>query len=295
MFIFSIDWEDAPQLKAKIITGNFSKPSFKIEAQTNHILDLCDNYNIKATFFCLGILAETHGYLIREIYSRGHEIALHSNKHQNLFDLSYEEIREDIRVGKDIITNIIGDNIYGYRAPNLSLTQNRLGVLEILAELEFVYDSSIFPTPFAKNNISNFPSDFQVYLLKNGKTIVELPLTTFPIFGRRFPIAGGSYFRLLPFWSLKCILNKINLLGLDMITYLHPYEFYDLSYNYAENVNNLTSLSKIKFGLVNCFYNYNRKSVEDKTRFMFENFLFQTCFEKAKFLCGSQQPLILKY
>src|SRR5205823_8321056 len=100
--------------------------------------------------------------------------------------------------------------VYGYRAPYFSIDASNLYVLEILAELGLTYDSSIFPMKMRRYGIGGFNLEDQLYQLPNGREIVELPLTVAQIFGRRIPVAGGGYVRLLPRFMLNRIFARLH-------------------------------------------------------------------------------------
>jgi polysaccharide deacetylase family protein (PEP-CTERM system associated) len=137
----------------------------------------------RATFFVLGWVAERYPSLVKEIQARGHEVACHGYAHQCVFNQGQEEFREDVRKAKEIIEDIIGNQVIGYRAPTCSITRETLWALPILYELGFLYDSSIFPI---KHDFYGFPDAprFPFYIdfsdgdilsqLKNPKYLHEL-------------------------------------------------------------------------------------------------------------------------
>ena len=112
---------------------------------------------VKATFFCLGWIAERYPHLIREIQNQGHEIACHGYDHRLVYDMRPEQFREDIRKSKQILEDIIGEKVAGYRAPSYSITGRSLWAFQILAEEGFRYDSSIFPIHHDRYGIPDAP------------------------------------------------------------------------------------------------------------------------------------------
>ena len=112
---------------------------------------------ITATFFCLGWVAERFPQLIKEIHFQGHEIASHGYNHRMITSMSHEEFREDVRKSKAILEDLIGERIFGYRAPSYSITRQTLWALEILAEEGYLYDSSIFPIHHDRYGIPDAP------------------------------------------------------------------------------------------------------------------------------------------
>lgn len=143
----------------------------------------------RATFFCLGWVAERYPHLIKEIHSRGHEIASHGYEHHVITAMSPEEFCDDIRRSKAFLEDLIGQKVFGHRAPSFSITQKTLWALEILAEEGFLYDSSIFPIHHDLYGIPNAPrhpfiidfSDGDIpSQFKNPKYLTPLPSTLNP-------------------------------------------------------------------------------------------------------------------
>lgn len=79
-----------------------------VESNTSVILELLKENNTKATFFCLGWIAQRHGSLIRRICEGGHEVACHGYSHQVIYNQSPDVFREDVAKSKKIIEDITG-------------------------------------------------------------------------------------------------------------------------------------------------------------------------------------------
>ena len=194
----------------------------RIERNVRIILDILEDKNIQGTFFVLGWIAEKYPELVKDIHNRGHEIGCHSYYHRLIYNLTPEEFREDTRRAKDILEQIIGCKVSGYRAPSYSLTKNSMWALDILQELGFKYDSSIFPVYHDRYGIPEAPR-FKYILPDNDLT--EYPISTSLIFGKKVPVAGGGYFRLFPYAVTKYLLEKINQKeNQPFIFYIHPWE-----------------------------------------------------------------------
>jgi polysaccharide deacetylase family protein (PEP-CTERM system associated) len=193
-----------------------------IESNTSIILELLNQNNTKATFFCLGWIAQRHRSLIRCISECGHEVASHGYSHQVIYSQTPEVFREDVSKSKKIIEDIIGRPVLGYRAPTYSITEKTLWALDILEELGFAYDSSIFPVHHDNYGIPSAPR-FPYHI--EGRNLTEFPISTFRIGKFNFPIAGGGYFRLFPYMLTKLGLKSIEREGKPFIFYLHPWEF----------------------------------------------------------------------
>ncbi len=177
---------------------------------------------VKGTFFILGWVAEKHPEMIKEIDANGHEIACHSYRHQLVYNLTPNEFKHDITKAKNILEDITGKKILGYRAPSYSITKESMWAFEILEELGFEYDSSIFPITHDLYGIPDAPR-FEFKLAEHD--LVEYPISTSKILGLNIPVSGGGYFRLFPFWFTRMALNKINKSeNQPFIFYIHPWE-----------------------------------------------------------------------
>jgi polysaccharide deacetylase family protein (PEP-CTERM system associated) len=224
-----------------------SQPS-RAERNTLLLLDLLDEVGCKATFFTLGSLAERHPHVVRQVAERGHEIACHSLRHRIVFEMTPDEFREDTRQAKRLIEDCSGAPVKGYRAPSFSITKNSLWALEILAELGFTYDSSIFPVSHPSYGLPGFSRDPRRIETSSGP-IVEYPLSTLELAGRRSPFGGGAYFRLLPYGFTRWGINYLNRHeNRAACVYLHPWE---LDSEQPKMKGPLTSRLRHYFGLRN--------------------------------------------
>jgi polysaccharide deacetylase family protein (PEP-CTERM system associated) len=193
----------------------------RVERNTHKVLSMLDAHATKATFFIVGWIAERYPQLVRDIHQRGHAIGCHSYWHRKVFDLGPEEFAGDTSRAKSILENILGTQVLGYRAPSYSITKKSLWALDILKELGFAYDSSIFPIHHDTYGIPNAPR-FE-YTHPNG--LREYPISTALLFGRKVPVSGGGYFRLFPYGFIKFALRRINRIEKKpFIFYLHPWE-----------------------------------------------------------------------
>jgi len=111
--------------------------------------------------------------------------------------------------------------VVGYRAPSFSITPDTAWAFDILKRSGFCYDSSIFPTSFHNRYGFNGSSQFP-FRLNNG--LVEIPLSTVKFWRANFPIAGGGYFRLLPYSCFSHFCKGLNIDGRPIVFYLHPWE-----------------------------------------------------------------------
>jgi len=198
-----------------------SNEIYEIEKNVNSILTLLDGLNIKATFFFLGRIARDIPHIIKETAKYGHEIACHSFDHKRIFDLTKKEFREKIVYAKKTLEDVSGERVYGFRAPDFSITKSNLWALDILKEIGFLYDSSIYPTGIHDVYGISSAKPF-IHRLPNG--LIEFPLSKCELFRIRFPFGGGGYFRLYPLIITKFFIRKINKIGHPCMLYIHPYE-----------------------------------------------------------------------
>jgi polysaccharide deacetylase family protein (PEP-CTERM system associated) len=223
----TIDLEDYYQVSAfsnNIDINQWDGFSSRIERNTDRLLSIFDDLGARATFFTLGWLAKKHGKLVREIADRGHEIACHSNLHRSVNAMSAAEFRIDTAQAKELLEDLIGTRVLGYRAPSFSITRNSLWAFEILAELGFSYDSSVFPIKHPNYGWPRAPR-FPFTINAPSGPIIEFPMPTLQIWGARAPIGGGAYFRFLPYWYTRWGIRHINTSeDHSACIYLHPWE-----------------------------------------------------------------------
>ncbi len=190
-----------------------------------HVLDVLAEENAKATCFVLGKFAEKFPDCVKRIAAEGHEVASHGYGHVDVFRLSPAQFREDVRRSKAQLEALTGSPVKGYRAPDFSIIQESLWALDVLAEEGFAYDASINPAVLARFGVPDFPAQPVRLELNQGRSLVELPVATWTLRGRRFPVAGGGYHRLLPFSCIRWAIERIVLNGDVFTAYCHPYEF----------------------------------------------------------------------
>ena len=225
--IISVDVEDYFQVEAfadNVPRSAWQRYASRVEDNTRRILDVLDESGVKGTFFILGWVADHHPRVVRQIVARGHEPACHSYWHRRVYELSPEAFRADTLRAKNAIEQAAGVPVYGYRAPSFSITQESLWALELLAELGFRFDSSIFPI---NHDLYGMPDAHRgpFRVLTKAGSIVEFPLATFRLCRAvNMPVAGGGYLRILPDWYTKAGLRSAWREFLPVVTYVHPWE-----------------------------------------------------------------------
>lgn len=223
----TVDVEDYYQVSAFESTVRFEDwPTYdsRVVANTHRVLDLLDEYGIKATFFVLGWEAERRPTLVEEIARRGHEVASHGYRHRLVYAMSPTDCREDILRSKHVLEDITGARVRGFRAASYSIVARSLWCLDLLIDLGFAYDSSIFPIRHDRYGIpraGRLPHRIE----RASGAIVEFPLSTVRIMGQNVPIAGGGYLRFFPVRFIAAGIRRINVVERHpAIVCMHPWE-----------------------------------------------------------------------
>jgi len=215
------DWFQVENLKEVISCNDWECCEPRVVRNTQTVLQILALSQTKATFFILGWVAERCSGLVREIAEAGHEIASHGYGHELVYKLTPEEFLNDVARSKEILESITSKPVLGYRAPSFSITPEATWALDVLEELRFTYDSSVFPTSF-HNRYGFNGAAYHPFRHPNG--LLEIPLSTYKFFGANFPVAGGGYFRLYPYSVFRHLCKRLNSQGLPIVFYLHPWE-----------------------------------------------------------------------
>ena len=223
----TVDVEDYFHVAAfekSINPKDWSTYESRVQRNTTRLLDLFNQNDIKATFFILGWVAQRDPQLVTAIAKQGHEIACHGYSHQLIYKQTPEVFWEETHKAKRILEEIIQRPVKGYRAASYSITKSSKWAIDILIDLGFEYDSSIFPVHHDKYGMPGTPRFPYLLTTESGKSIVEYPISTINLFKYIMPMAGGGYFRLYPYWLSKYGFNRICNNGNPFVFYLHPWE-----------------------------------------------------------------------
>ena len=196
----------------------------RVEHNTRRIADLLAERSTKATFFILGWVAERHPDLVKDLAREGHEIASHGYGHELVSTQTPVQFRQDVRRSKRILEDLIGLQVIGYRAPSFSITSETAWALSLLVEEGYRYDSSIYHR--FRDRYGSAVTKTGMYEIETeaGK-IWEVSPSTMKTCGFHLPVAGGGYFRLLPYRASKLCLKTLENQGSQLVMYLHPWEF----------------------------------------------------------------------
>jgi polysaccharide deacetylase family protein (PEP-CTERM system associated) len=198
----------------------------RLEHPTRWLLDLLEQQGIKATFFLVGQIAQHNPGLIRAIHTAGHEVASHGWNHQRVHHFTPESWRKDLQQSQDALEQITGEAVVGYRAPTFSIMRQTAWAIDVLAELGFHYDSSIYPVRHDRYGVPGAPRG-PFHARGRNHTMLEIPPATLRLFGANLPVGGGGYFRLFPTSLLEQALRQIRTTGRPPVAmlYFHPWEF----------------------------------------------------------------------
>jgi len=198
----------------------------RVVAGTARCLDLLQRYDVKATFFVLGWTAARHPEVVAEIVDRGHEIGCHSYAHPEVFRLSKDEFRADCERALAALASAGVTEVAGYRAPSFSITPPVHDYLEILQDLGFRYDCSLFPVRHPRYGQPGSPREaFRLHAGPGALTVVPMP--TWRVLGQNIPFSGGGYMRLLPWPAYRFLRWMAARQNQPCIIYLHPWELDD--------------------------------------------------------------------
>jgi polysaccharide deacetylase family protein (PEP-CTERM system associated) len=196
----------------------------RVVANTQRVLEMLAQHEIRATFFVLGWVGHRFPELVRQIVTAGHEIGCHSYWHRLVYHLTPEEFRQDVRQAREVLEEASGERVLSYRAPSWSITKQTLWALDILAEEGFRYDSSIFPIYHDRYGIpkaNRFPNP----IVTGAEPLWEFPASVLRVWKVNVPVSGGGYFRFYPEWLTAHCLDYINCqLGRPFMFYIHPWE-----------------------------------------------------------------------
>lgn len=223
-YAFSVDLEDFFQVSAfnDVITRDDWKAfSPRVELSVERLRTLLNRHNVKATFFCLGWIAEHFPTLIQKLAEDGHEIASHGYHHQRVYSLTPEQFAEDIGRTKQLLEQLTGQEVLGYRAPSFSIRADCDWAYDELLKAGYRYSSSVYPIDHDHYGSSSLPRS--PFYPRQG--LLEVPISTLRLFRRNWPVGGGGWFRLYPYQLSRWMMHKrAQQDDSAMVFYIHPWE-----------------------------------------------------------------------
>jgi polysaccharide deacetylase family protein (PEP-CTERM system associated) len=196
-------------------------------AVIERLLDFLSERDVLGTFFVLGWLAEREPVMVRRIADAGHEIASHGYEHDLVGRLGPDAFRESVRRSREVLREISGGDVVGYRAPSFSIVPGLEWAFDLLLEEGYRYDASLFP--ITQHPTYGYPDAERdpYWIERPSGRLAEFPSTTARVLGRTLPASGGAYFRLLPPALVHAGLRQAAERGQSGMFYIHPWELDD--------------------------------------------------------------------
>ena len=221
----SVDVEEYFQVSAfekHIDRGDWERLPGRAEASVDRILALFSDQGVKATFFTLGWMAERHPKMVKRIVDDGHELASHGWSHVRVTEQSPGEFRQDVVRTRSLLEDLSGQPVRGYRAASYSIGADNLWALDILGETGHRYSSSIFPI---RHDLYGMPEAPRFAFRPGEGGLLEVPITTVELMGRKIPCGGGGWFRFFPYQFSRWAIDHVNRRERQpAVFYFHPWE-----------------------------------------------------------------------
>jgi len=217
------DWFQVGAFENVIKRDDWDSLRMRVDSNIDRILDLFAEAGVTGTFFTLGWVAKKHPAMIRRIADAGHEIASHGYDHARVFTFDRKAFGEDIRLARDILQDCSGKSVTGYRAPSFSIDQRTPWAFMELAEQGYAYSSSVAPVAHDHYGWPEAPR-FAFKPLP-WSDLIEIPVTTAILGGRRVAAGGGGFFRVLPYGFSRWAIRQVNRRDeRPAVFYFHPWE-----------------------------------------------------------------------
>ncbi len=197
-----------------------SNTDTNLEHSVDRLIELCGSYGVKSTCFILGSVAKAKPYIVKKLHDAGHEIASHGMNHKLIYNMTPDEFSLDLYESTDVLEQITGEKVVGFRAPSWSMSKEISGWFYETLEMQgYRYSSSIYP---ASNPLFGIPNANRMPHMVGG--ILEIPQSIMSIAGYECGYAGGGFFRFFPRWLIEREIKKANKEGRPVFLYLHPRE-----------------------------------------------------------------------
>jgi len=193
----------------------------RIHENMERIFTMLEKHNQKATFFCLGWIAETYPEVIKDIVARGYEVGTHTRMHQLVYEQTPKEFNNDVEFSVKTLEDITGQKVKYFRAPGFSIREDNKWAFEVLVKNGIEVDSSVFPSPRAHGGLPTYTEPVPSLLKYNGIELKELPINYHNVLGVPVIFSGGGYFRLFSYKLIKRWTSQSDY----VMSYLHPRDF----------------------------------------------------------------------
>jgi polysaccharide deacetylase family protein (PEP-CTERM system associated) len=194
---------------------------WKARERIAHLIDLLLAHRRTATFFIVGELAERYPDLVRRIAESGFEIGSHSYSHLRMDAGNRAACIEDISRSKDVLEQISGAAVVGYRSPTWTASLGDDWLWDHLITLGFRYDSSLFPV--RTHLYGSYDNPVRPFRLR--PQLLEIPPSVWARAGVRLPYGGGFYFRIYPGWLTRWFIDSDLRCDRSPVVYMHPWDF----------------------------------------------------------------------
>jgi polysaccharide deacetylase family protein (PEP-CTERM system associated) len=259
------DWFHMVEIDAVADPAKWDSFPSLVEERTRWIVDMLGEADVRATFFMLGWVAERHPQIAPMIADAGHEVACHSYWHGRVDQQSPEAFREETGRTKELLEQQTGRPVLGYRAPTFSITPGTEWAFDVLLDLGFQYDASLFP---ARRAHGGYPCPQEAHDFTNtpsGRVLRELPMSVLRWGPVKLAFSGGGYLRLLPPWVIRHAFARFAKNNTPVVTYLHPRDF-------------AVDCPRVPMSAWRRFKCYTGlASTEGKLRMMLREYRFDTC------------------
>ena len=222
----TVDVEDYFQVSAfapYIDRASWPQRECRVEANVERILSVMADARVHATFFTLGWIAERYPQVVRRIVAGGHELASHGYGHERASGQDYASFFADILRSKQILEDLGGQAVVGYRAPSFSIGAANPWAHGALHRAGYRYSSSVYPI---RHDHYGMPLAPRFAFHPDGDAgLLEVPITTVRLLRRNLPAGGGGYFRLMPYSVSRWMVQHVNRTDRQpTIFYFHPWE-----------------------------------------------------------------------
>ena len=275
------DWFHIVELRASEDPAKWNEFPSIVERCTREIIELLGEFDVRATFFILGWVAERYPGVVRMIRDEGHEIGTHSFWHRKVYELTPDEFCADLLDSIEVLEQQDGVKVRGFRAPSFSIRPGTEWAFDVIKKVGLEYDASLFPAARAHGG---YPCELGPCVVSGaeGARVPELPMSVTSWGPARYCYSGGGYFRLLPRWLIERGIRSTEKAGRPTVVYLHPRDF-------------ATDCPTIPMPFVRRFKCYvGRKTTREKLRHLLKNYRFGTCLEvlRAHALVGAEAQAV---
>lgn len=217
------DWFHLLELPSVPPMAEWDQLPSRVERNFLRLLELAAEHNVRCTCFFVGWIARRYPHLVKAAVREGHEVASHGWAHQLASRMTPEEFYRDAALSKEVIEDISGYRVLGYRSAGFSLSMDNSWVFDELLRAGYIYDASVFPAARAHGGwrkACHAPHTIDRQL----GTLVEFPMTIERLLGRPICFFGGGYLRLFPLSLIDTMTRRVLSQERPVIFYVHPRE-----------------------------------------------------------------------